>query len=561
MWKYCLSWDDKHDNIIAKLPRDRKLSEPLKRRTLDAQLRAMDAEKLFLHEQDIIQFIEATLGEFPDAYEGIRIAQRLDAQIQVELSQADMLASITIVGSYGGNSVSGHDIVQALAQNQIKKGINKLALKKVLVKGNQLSAGQRFTQVVAAGKQPVNGEDARFIPLVEDITKRILRPQQSHENDGKVDMRNLGQTISVEEGQPVMRLEPATPGLAGFTVQGRVIAPKPGKDKSLKGGKGTEVSTTNPLLLVATKPGTPLIKHGVVEVDDALVMTEVSVATGHVSFNGDLLITGNIESGMVVKAAGSITVGGFIESANVQAKDDIIVGKGIIGHNVGEEDARSCVVQSNGSIVASYAQFAELSARKDIELQLHCMNNNLRCGGDLTVVDPQQRTGTLSGGTALVGGRVCCVSLGVEGDTATLVHGFYRYAGLKEKQQQLKDAYSQAQAETMAVIRKELELKKTPKSERDPNAQQEIDTLKAQNSEAVASAQAELEAFEAELERLLTVNTIEALKQVHTRVTVQFGDEKMIIKRATGAGNFVFNQYEIRANTAMKAEDITLEPH
>ncbi|MDN3685202.1 hypothetical protein QW180_22900 [Vibrio sinaloensis] len=56
-----------------------------------------------------------------------------------------------------------------------------------------------------------------------------------------------------------------------------------------------------------------------------------------------------------------------------------------------------------------------------------------------------------------------CVELGVEGDTATYVEAFARFQMYKERQAKLKEQYTQAQEDTMSVIRKELELKKIPK--------------------------------------------------------------------------------------------------
>ena len=41
--------------------------------------------------------------------------------------------------------------------------------------------------------------------------------------------------------------------------------------------------------------------------------------TGDISFEGDLIIHGNIAAGMALKATGSITVSGHVESAKIEA--------------------------------------------------------------------------------------------------------------------------------------------------------------------------------------------------------------------------------------------------
>ncbi|WP_157618746.1 FapA family protein, partial [Vibrio sp. HI00D65] len=127
-------------------------------------------------------------------------------------------------------------------------------------------------------------------------------------------------------------------------------------------------------------------------------VSNVDVSTGHVKFKGNVLVSGNIEPGMVVKATGSITVGGFIESAEVQAQGDIKVAKGIIGHTTKEGEPKSCKVFSKGSITASYAQNAELQTASDMRLGVHSMSNEIRCGNNLIVMDSLKKHGTLSGG-------------------------------------------------------------------------------------------------------------------------------------------------------------------
>ncbi len=111
---------------------------------------------------------------------------------------------------------------------------------------------------------------------------------------------------------------------------------------------------------------------------------------------------------------------------------DIIVGQGIIGHAVEESEDRACSVKTNGSIKSKYAQYAFLQAMQDIELEIHSLNNTVMCVGDLTVMDPSGTKGTLSGGTARVGGKITCQNLGVDGDTATYVEAFVRYNKYKQ---------------------------------------------------------------------------------------------------------------------------------
>lgn len=553
MWDKFVALSEDGHAVLAKLSPDITVDNNFDTRGLDEALEKVGASNFYLIEDEVKRFIKLAKETSGEAYSGIKIAEVRDATVEVVLSDHDMLASMVVTGAYKGEPLKGPQIVHALAQSHVTKGINKLALKKVLIMSHQLKPGETFTQPVAKGKNPVQGKDAKFIPLVKDPAKQVLAPQEDQQ-DGKVDMLDLGETITVSENDPLMKRVPATKGEPGITVQGRIIPPKPGNDSVLKEGKGSAVSPQNPNLLIATVSGMPMLKEKGVDVEDALCLKTIGVATGHVKFKGNVVVFGNIESDMVVRATGTLTVGGFIESADVQVQGDIQVAKGIIGHNVSEGEQRSCIVKSGGTISANYAQFCELQAAEDIHLNVHCMNSEVRCGKDLVVVDASEKHGTLSGGHAKIGGKVVCVELGVEGDTATYVEAFARFQMYKERQAKLKEQYTQAQEDTMSVIRKELELKKIPKSERTPEQEQELETFKQESNEHLEKVKQARDSNEQELETALEANVVEVKGKVFTHVTVQFGEDKVITKRAHGPSIFSFNQYEIKCRSLLDEE-------
>ncbi|WP_428775819.1 DUF342 domain-containing protein [Vibrio sp.] len=558
MWHKFVSMCDEQTRVIAKLSPDITVDSNFGKQGLEQALVAIGAGEFYLKEEAVSLFINCAREMKSDAYTGIPIAEVRDAAIEVELGDLDMLATVHVTGAYGGKPLTAPQIIQALAKANVIKGINKLALKKTLLVSQTLKAGEVFHQPVAQGRMPIQGEDAQFVPLVEDISKQILAPKTQNET-GKVDMLNLGETISVEENQPLMKRIPATKGTPGFTVQGRIVPPTPGKDSLLKASKGSQISATNPNLLVASLAGMPLIKEKSVEVENALCLPAIGVASGHVKFKGNVVVIGNIESDMKVRATGSITVGGFIESADVQAQGDIKVAKGIIGHNVSEGEAKSCTVKAAGSITANYAQFSDLQAGANIELSVHCMNNELRCGGDLVVSDTSGRQGTLSGGRALVGGKTSCVNLGVEGDTPTFIQGFARFSNVKDKLLKLKADYKLAQEGTMEVIRRELEFKKIPKSERSDEQEQELEHFKQQANQKLTAAKNAVDVYEGDFQTMLEEFTIVASNKVYSHVTVQFDDERITTRRTHGPSEFSFNQYEIKCTSKLGDEAITEE--
>lgn len=551
MWKELLRISEDSNEVVAQLPRGEEVGPTFSLDGLDKMLMELDVSDFYYDEEAAGRFVRAARENKKAAFEGLVVAVRKNASATVKLSDSDMLASIIVTSPYGGTALSSVDIMKALADAHVTKGINKNALKKALSDGQNLARGDVLEQPVARGLQPVNGKDAQFVPLVEDVNERVLAPQETDSKTHKVDMRDLGETVTVQPGEPVMKRIPATKGKPGYTVLGASIPPKAGTDSPLKEGKGSMFDKSDPNLLLATQFGMPIIKKSTVDVDPSLILKNVDVTTGHIKFKGSLVVSGNIEPGMIVRATGSVTVGGFIESADVQAQEDIVVGKGIIGHAVDEGEDKACVVKTNGNIKSKYAQFTFLQAMGDIDLELHCMGCTTMCTGNLTVMDPSEKHGVLSGGIARAGGKVSCINLGVEGDTATYVQAFVRYNKYKQGISELKERYKLVQDKTMDVIRQEMDYMRRPKEERTEQGIEKIKAYKDRNNALLEQAKLKIDNAESELQRLLEENTISANK-VYTRVTVQYGDERFVNKSERGVSTFSFDQHKIHCKTMIE---------
>jgi uncharacterized protein len=556
MWHNLLTLSSDGCKIIAKLPNGMVPKAELTLKSINEELIALDAGEFYLKEEAVGQFIKGVKSASKDVHVGICVAEKRNAMIELEIDDLAMHASMVVTGAYGGNALRGSELIRVLTEAHVTKGINKLALKKVMQMSSTLAPGETFTQIVAVGKPPITGKNARFVALIEDASKRILMPRK-YGNSAKVDMKNLGETITVDAGAELMKRIPATNGIPGYTVLGKAIPPKAGVDALLKEGKGTSLSASDPNLLIADFSGMPLIKERSVDVDNAMCLAQVGVSTGHIKFKGSLVITGNVEPGMIVRATGSITIGGFIESADVQAQGDILVGKGIIGHTVSDDEPRTCVVKSGASVKANYAQYSDIQAAEDIHFAVHCLSNKIQCGKSLKVLDSKMEQGTLSGGRIKVGEKVTCFNLGVEGDTPTHVQVFARYQNLKERLQHQKDIYKEAQEGTMKAIHRELEFKKLPKDKRTDDEEHAITLFKMQVNDRLTKEKSTLDTLQSELDGQLSSNIIEVKNHVYTHVTIQFADEKVLTKREHGASEFFFDGYTIETKAMLREDDIS----
>lgn len=556
MWKTVLSLSNDKKVVTAKLSKEYDRGMSLEPSIISNALAELGADKFYLDETAVIQFVKCAANAKGEAFQGIVVASVQDAKVEVIVSEQDMLASMKVVGAYGGGGVSPADLITLLKDAKVVKGINKKALKKVLLLSTSLKPGQEYTQPIAIGAQPKEGRDAKFVPLIEDPKKRVLTPQASGEGD-KVDMRNLGAVVTVDKSTPVMKRIPAQSGENGYTVTGVIIPPQSVNDTPFQPGKGTAPAAKNPNILIALQPGMPIIKPTTVDIDEAMVVNDVDISTGHIKFNGSVVISGNIEANMSVEATGMITVGGFVESASLKSQQDIVIGKGIIGHNVDDGVPKSCTIECGRNLIANYAQFANINANGDVQLAVHSLNNDICCDGDLLVVGPNKKQGILSGGTALVGGKVVCNQLGVEGDTATKISAFTNYKQFADQLAELDEQYSVLQEKKMAAVRREIELKKIPKSSRTEEQNNELASLNSSNTEAIDKLNEERELLNLKLQNQRSITTVESLIQTHTNVTVMFADEQVTTKKAAGPTVFSYDGTSVNIASKLKEEDLS----
>ncbi len=291
-----LSQDGQTISLIAKPFRENP-DHMISRSDIADELVEIEAINFYLFENAIDSALGIINSKQADSNVEVKvqqfvIAERRDSTLLIKTEPDLMKTSITVIGAYGGASITGTVLIDALKENHIVKGIRKAQLQELLGRSKQLAPGEKLTMPVAFGRFPVHGTDTTFEPLVDDASQRILRPQSI--DDGKVDMLDLGELITVKAGQAIMKMVPATTGCNGFNILGKEIAAIPGNDLAFDVGDGTAISEDDGNILVATKSGVPLRKPCGMQVDDALTLKGVNVTTGHIDFDGSILITGDV---------------------------------------------------------------------------------------------------------------------------------------------------------------------------------------------------------------------------------------------------------------------------
>ena len=282
-------------------------------------------------------------------------------------------------------------------------------------------------QLIAPGyglidnRKKIKKRDAFYVfkYMVQTLKDRLKAPKLKE--DGSVDMRDFGKLASVKPGELLIQQQPATPGQEGFTVLGDVLPAKPGQVHTLIAGEGTEISKNNPMELLSTFAGAPVEINNGMRVDDIFTVTDVSVKTGHIDFEGSVIVSKNVEPGMRINATGDITVFGTVESGELTAGGDITVKQGVIGHQKPEDKSLSCRIICAGDVHASHSQYCYIEA-KNILLDRQASHCSMKAKSTIQIGQSELSKGKLFGGEILDATKLIAGEIGNESGAKMVIN-------------------------------------------------------------------------------------------------------------------------------------------
>ncbi|MDO6708231.1 DUF342 domain-containing protein [Photobacterium sp. 1_MG-2023] len=457
-----------------------------------------------------------------------RIAERKDVAVEIEISEDHMFAFVTLTGAFGGEKLSAQNLVSILKSHAIVRGVSKKRLQFLLQKSWELAPGERFSLKIAAGRPAIHGSDTQFEALVPDASTRILAPQDS--DHGKVDMRDLGKQITVSAGQPLMRRTPPTLGQPGYDVHGKAVLPVAGKTIAFDVGIGVRVAEEDENLLIATRDGMP--RHGTagMAVDEVMTLNGVDVTTGHIDFNGAVLVYGDVSPGMKIQAAGNITITGVVELAELSAGGDITVASGVIGRM---QDGKPvyCTLTAEGKVAARFAQYAHISSGGDTELHLHLAHSWVQAKGEVRVIDIAQRHGSITGGRIEADGGVRACVLGAEAGVETQIHLMGQFQALKAQIDETRIEIRAQEERLHQLVVLQMKMSKLPKEKRSPEYMTKLENGKAQLMATLAEMKALQQMLQAQYQQQMENARVEVSGLIHPGVHVRIEEKEFVIEQ------------------------------
>ena len=373
--------------------------------------------------------------------------------------------------------------------------------------------------LVAQGKEVRKGKDGWFEYLFTPEEYGVPKIRE----DGTVDYTNMSALHNVRQGDKVAIYHHAEQGVDGYNVRGVEIKAKPPKELPPVRGKGVVREGD---VYYAQTDGKIEAKNGKIDIQKVHeIAGDVTLIVGRVEFFGDVIINGNVESGVVIRAGRNIEIHGTVGSAALLSGGDVIISRGIQGGGS---------ISAQGSVFADFIENTTVRAGGTV-LANTILNANVSAADKVITTG---KKGNVIGGYVHGFKGIEAMAAGSDAEVKTILHSGYemksyeRLLEIRRQEGEIKEKLSEL-VDTMTNAMKE---RRTGSSEVSLAAEIRLvgrDKLKEQFFEELDKISREKE----KLEELMEASQGAYIKvdgNIYRNVVISINVEQLVLNRSTG---------------------------
>lgn len=344
----------------------------------------------------------------------------------LKVDEDEMAAWLYLTPPQDGVTYKKNDLIDYLEHHGVVEGLHQSNLSAMIKK-----KVYNREILVAKGREIQEGRDGYFEYLFSPEEYGTPKVRE----DGSVDYTNINALQNVKAGEKVAIYHKAIQSIDGCTVLGNVLQGKLYRDLPPMRGRGIRREEE---AYYAQNDGKIEVKDGRVDIQNVHEISgDVDMIIGKVEFFGDIVIYGNVEEGVVIRAGRNIEIHGSTSLANLYAGGDIILSRGIQGGNKSKISAR-------GNIFADFIEHTTVEAGGMVQANI-IMNSNVSAKDKVIATG---KKGTIIGGYVHAVKGVEAVCIGNDVELRTIVHCGYeaqtheRMLEVRKKEAEIKEKIS-----------------------------------------------------------------------------------------------------------------------
>lgn len=301
--------------------------------------------------------------------------------------------------------------------------------------------------LVAQGLDAVEGRDGYFEYKFDPEQYRSPKVLA----DGRVDYTSMSTLQNVKVGDVIAIYHHAQNGQDGYDIRGKALQTK--KVKEIPPLRGPAISHEEDTdVYLATKAGKIEMKNGKIDIQTQHEINgDVTLITGKVEFYGDVVIQGNVEAGVVIRAGRNIEIKGTVEAVDLFAGGDIVLSRGIQG-------AQKAKISAKGSVFADFIEHTVVNAGGNVQANT-ILNSRITTDGTITLTG---KKGAIIGGYSHAFRGVVATEIGNPVEIRTIVHCgcekevYQKIAQTKIRASELSTKLKSTSEEMMALRKKRI---------------------------------------------------------------------------------------------------------
>lgn len=224
---------------------------------------------------------------------------------------------------------------------------------------------------IAHGTLPVDGTDGYYVYQFRTKKSHIC----TRSEDDSIDFDHLKWYETIEKGQVLALYHPPTKALDGKTVTGKTIPAIRGKEEPILTGSGFEL-LSDQKTYIASKSGHIRLRKYEMTISDLVVLDQILPSDEPLSFDSDVLITGNVSGPVTINTTGDLVIEGFVNGAEIHCGGSLILKSGI------NSSSTPSSLTVNKQVISKFFEYVDLHADGNISFG-SSLNSNLSSYGDI----------------------------------------------------------------------------------------------------------------------------------------------------------------------------------
>ncbi len=289
----------------------------------------------------------------------------------IRISEDGQQAFMTIHRPQDGLPYLAEELLEVIKANEVTYGLKIDVI-------NQMASEMIYERetLIAEGIPVVDGIDGYFeYFLGESNGKPIILA------DGTVDYSSVNFVGTVSEGDRIATYHPSVPGHFGYSVKGEVLKPRVGQGYHVANMIGCRYEEESKSYFAETSGRVEVSPNKIEVLGELLLKRNINNVYGNVDFIGDVVIRGDVNGAVAIKASGSITVEGTVQGGSLYAGENLEVTEGILGGN-------TTVMVCGGNMKARFIEYADITAYGNLEAG-YVLDCTVKCGGTVKVQENQ----------------------------------------------------------------------------------------------------------------------------------------------------------------------------